>query len=507
MRSKSRGVKPVVAGPLDSQPLDDAIVDHLTQLVPAAVDSFRRVIDQTSLDVDLSYIRDNGETIQIPLVAVPAVPNRRLVKYLTGLCEQLGKLVAGVAECWLSDPRVQELLPLESVEADWLRLAQSAPGHATHRVFHRWDCTLDLANDPTGRGARFFEVNSVDVGGVHYAPAAREVALAALQASGFHRLSTDAESGGRDVRKILAYHLRTHAHALHRPLQFAGIAENQDFSTGITEAASLARFLTQHGIATECVDARALELDRKNRVCFRGRPLDVIYRNIETRDLAELEAAGQRLDGMRSAAESGLLLSSPFGDLDHKSLWEVLGSAEFANRYSVAERRLIARHIPWTRLIYARRTDDVAGRSVDLPEYVRANRERLVMKPNRSCGGQGVTLGLTVSQSQWDAVLRRAMRVPRTWIAQELIPIPRRRGFRFGPRGRLDPVTLYTVYGVFASPRGVGFVARASFGDSADSLDDDRSAAVGFVGRASHRPVVNVMQGGGLLPVLGRGGR
>ena len=64
-------------------------------------------------------------------------------------------------------------------------------------------------DDPGARGAKFFEVNSVDVGGIHYAAATRQVLLEALASIGIRGLSIDrataasavaAWNGHRDVR-------------------------------------------------------------------------------------------------------------------------------------------------------------------------------------------------------------------------------------------------------------------------------------------------------------------
>jgi diaminobutyrate-2-oxoglutarate transaminase len=266
----------------------------------------------------------------------------------------------------------------------------------------------------------------------------------------------------------------------HRKLRVA-IAENQDFTTGITEAESIARFFRKRFIKTECVDARRFEAHSQYAVAYRGKPVDVVYRNIELRDLADLEAAGGNLAGLRAAAQAGKMLSSPFGELDHKSLWEALGSDEFADLFTTDERQLIAQHVPWTRLLRDRKTDNPAGKIVDLPEYVRHSRADLVLKPNRSCGGQGVTIGRMTSAAQWESTLSAALEAPDLWVVQERIPIPRRLTCRLTEEGRFEPDEVFSVFGGFNSVAGPG-----------------------FVGRASHSPVVNVMQGGGLLAVMGK---
>ena len=348
-------------------------------------------------------------------------------------------------------------------------------------MFHRWDFALNLAGDPGADRFKLFEVNSVDVGGIHYAGAARHVMRGALMMLPAPNLSTSHRDCGADPRLILMTALMHHSAQLDVLLRRVAIAENQDFTTGITEAESIRKFLRKRFIKTECVDARGFEADAQLGVAYRGKPVDVVYRNIELRDLAELEAAGGDLSGLREAARSGKLLSSPFGELDHKSLWEALGSEEFAELFSNEERRLIARHIPWTRLLRPRSTSDAVGKAIDLADYVRRNRSALVMKPNRSCGGQGVTIGRLTAAADWDLALDAALAAPDTWVVQEFIPIPRRQTCRVTEDGRFEPDEMFAVYGGFRSIGGLG-----------------------FVGRASHSPVVNVMQGGGLLAVWGK---
>ena len=123
-----------------------------------------------------------------------------------------------------------------------------------------------------------------------------------------------------------------------------------------------------------------------------------------------------------------------------------------------------------------RKTPDPGGRRVDLAGYVRRARERLVMKPNRSCGGVGITLGDVVPRARWERVLERALAKPDTWVVQERIhphaicaPIA-------DPRGHVPPIVLFVAVGLFLGPGGLG-----------------------LLGRASRKPIVNVMQGGGLI--------
>jgi diaminobutyrate-2-oxoglutarate transaminase len=475
---------PAELGPLDCTPWDEKLVERLSYLTPYDADELLSYVAEESAREALDYIKDDGQRIIIPITPAPVRFTSRHVKSLKRAFQTLAGAVAKVAAAWLDMPALQQVLPLQPYEADWLRLAQRAPGNPAEQVFHRWDFAINVSGDPDAEHFKLFEVNSVDVGGIHYAGAAHFVMDGVLMELGAPNVWGSPESCGADPRLILMTALMFHPAAKaikgHRKLRVA-IAENQDFTTGITEAESISKFFRQRFIKTECVDARRLEAHPEYGVAYLGKPVDVVYRNIELRDLADLEAAGGILAGMRAAAQAGKLLSSPFGELDHKSLWEALGSDEFSELFTADERQLIAQHVPWTRLLRERKTADRAGRQIDLAEYVRQNRSDLVLKPNRSCGGQGVTIGRITSVAGWEHALEAALKEPDTWVVQQRIPIPRRQTCRVTEDGRFEPDEVFTVYGGFNSVGGPG-----------------------FVGRASHSPVVNVMQGGGLLAVMGK---
>src|SRR5262249_31347640 len=141
-----------------------------------------------------------------------------------------------------------------------------------------------------------------------------------------------------------------------------------------------------------------------------------------------------------------------------KSLWEALGSDEFSELFTAEEKLLIARHVPWTRLLRERNTSGQNGKPIDLAEYVRRNRADLVLKPNRSCGGQGVAIGRITETIHWERTLDAALRSPDTWVAQEFIPIPRRCTCQVTSDGSFAHDEVFAVYGGFNSIGGPGFV-------------------------------------------------
>jgi diaminobutyrate-2-oxoglutarate transaminase len=196
--------------------------------------------------------------------------------------------------------------------------------------------------------------------------------------------------------------------------------------------------------------------------------------------LIQLSKTGVNVQPMRSLFRQNRVISSIAAELDQKSCWEVLTDPKIAERhFSSDERQIFRRHILWTRIISDRRTTTPDGRERDLLEYVRRERETLVIKPNRAYGGEGVLIGPAVSESHWDAALSAALRDPNRWVVQQLASIPVSEFPVVGPDGRVHSEPFHVVMGFAPTQYGVA-----------------------ILGRASQKQVVNVAQRGGMCVVF-----
>jgi len=91
--------------------------------------------------------------------------------------------------------------------------------------------------------------------------------------------------------------------------------------------------------------------------------------------------------------------------------------------YSREERELIRRYVPWTRLV-RRASTSFDGTTVFLPEFAKAERERLVLKDSLLYGGQEVHLGHATPPDRWAEILERALATDH-WVVQEYVrPLP-----------------------------------------------------------------------------------
>jgi len=114
-----------------------------------------------------------------------------------------------------------------------------------------------------------------------------------------------------------------------------------------------------------------------------------------------------------------------------------------------------------------------------LLDYVRRERESLVLKPNRAYGGEGVRIGHTMSQADWESALEKAVNDRERWVAQQLATIPVSEFAVLGPDGRVHVEPFYTVMGFAPTQYGLA-----------------------ILGRASQKQVVNVAQRGGMCAVM-----
>ena len=222
------------------------------------------------------------------------------------------------------------------------------------------------------------------------------------------------------------------------------------------------------------------ELTTKNgEVYYEGQMVDLAYRDYMVNDLIELEKSGGNAEPMRELFKQNRMMSSIAAELDQKNCWEIFTAPEFAQRYFTSdERQVFRRHILWTRMVSDRNTWLPHGQPGDLLAYVRRERERLVLKPNRAYGGEGVSLGLATTEAEWESKIEQAVREPNKWVVQQLAGIPVQEFPVLDEADQIHLEPFYVVMGFAPSKYGVGILARAS-----------------------QKQVVNVAQRGGMCAV------
>jgi hypothetical protein len=182
------------------------------------------------------------------------------------------------------------------------------------------------------------------------------------------------------------------------------------------------RDFTSRGFDCVIGDPRACEY-RGGRLLLDGSPVDLIYKRVLLHELVERE--GMESQVMRAVRDNAVCLLNGVRSkiLHKKAALAVLSDEANADWFTAEVHETIAAYVPWTRVVEPRRTRSPDGGDVDLLRYAADNREQLVLKPNDAYGGEGIVLGWTVADSEWEAALVRAVAEP--YVVQRRVTIPR----------------------------------------------------------------------------------
>jgi len=461
----------------DRLPVEEKMLVDLRGLKPAALARLRRSIREKSLARGLTYQRRPGRDEAMGLIPLPAALPAVQVSYLSRLCGEIIGIVKRIVPLYLDLPELRTALPLLPKENEWLRECWHPRHGARQPIVYRLDADLPLASPSAARSARFFESNSVAVGGMVYAPVAESIIEDATLRVLYGKRGLPALKKNDDTRLLILKKIAGHARSLGRKKLSIAFVEDKSWDVGITEMPSLVSFCRKQGVKAYLADPRELYL-RGGEIRYRGRVINVIYRNCELRDLLAIEEEGDRLTAMRDAFKRNQVVSSISGEFDHKSLWEVLTSERFKKFFNRGQRKFLALHIPWTRLVYERFTLGPRGKKIDLVAFIEKNRERLVIKPNRHCGGEGVNIGLELTVAKWRGLVDRTVRESGEWVVQEWIDNTMKLLPQWSKHG-IKNVPMYTTYGFISTPDGFG-----------------------MVGRVCGKRIVNIASGGALLSVF-----
>ncbi|MFD7161137.1 hypothetical protein ACFV9C_41590 [Kribbella sp. NPDC059898] len=177
------------------------------------------------------------------------------------------------------------------------------------------------------------------------------------------------------------------------------------------------------GVPTRELDATELRRRTTGRGMLAGDfEVSLTYNKLDQVKLIRYPAARPYLEAMAHGEICMLPNLLAHCVLDDKSMLAFLTDPANSELFDTQQQEAIAKHIPWTRSVSAGRTTDPDGRAIDLPEFVLAHRERLVLKPNDRTRGEGVVIGGETTQQAWSAAVGQAVRG--RYVVQEFVPLP-----------------------------------------------------------------------------------
>jgi uncharacterized circularly permuted ATP-grasp superfamily protein len=188
-------------------------------------------------------------------------------------------------------------------------------------------------------------------------------------------------------------------------------------STGRSEYEIFRDYFRAEGYQTELVSPDQLEY--KNGVLRAGGfEIDLIYRRISAQEFLLRFTLSHPL--VQAYLDRKVCVVNSFrSELSHKkAMFALLTDDSLVAKFPPNERKAIKEHVPWTRVVKAGKTV-YRDKVVDLLEFIRQNRETLILRPNDEYTDLHSFVGYEHDDGSWARALRDAPRAP--YVVQERV--------------------------------------------------------------------------------------
>lgn len=134
------------------------------------------------------------------------------------------------------------------------------------------------------------------------------------------------------------------------------------------------------------------------------RRIDVLYRRIVTADLIETDNPDHPVIQAAKSGKTRVVSSFKTIVMHKKVMFAILSNPVFKSLFTPREIAAVRAHIPWTRVLEETSTT-FGGRTVDLIPFLRAEKDRFVLKSPGDYGGRHIYLGWKTAAGDWDTAL------------------------------------------------------------------------------------------------------
>lgn len=361
-------------------------------------------------------------------------------KRITQICEIVWGAIQKVKDAAVEDGGLLDALGITPVERE---LVQIDPGYGAVSPTARLDSFL------TEDAYSFVELNGESPAGIAFADAAYDIFSSLPVMRCFSERYRVRPLYGR--RLMLDVLLRAYAEYLGRKPERApqiAIVDLKDVPT-TKEFELFQEFFEREGYPSLICSPDELEFS-DNRLCAGNFEIDIVYKRLLVNEyLPVMKDSPALLEAYRAGRVC--LVNSFRSKLIHKkALFAVLTDERYRNLFDASELAAIKAHVPWTRTVRAEKTS-YKHQEIDLLEFARRNRERLVLKPNDDYGGHGIWIGWNSDEAAWDDALQQALK-DGDYLVQERVQTARETFPALTADGRmefaeqlvdLDPLLFY----------------------------------------------------------------
>jgi len=329
---------------------------------------------------------------------------------ITTACETVWGAIEKVGRAIPNDPVMLGQIGLTDGERE---LVAIDPGYPDVSVTSRLDSFL------TSDTYQFVELNAECPAGIAYQDVAAEMFLELPVMRKFRESYSVTPMYCREhmLDALLAIYQRVRGAGV-RPgiaiVDYKGLPTQREFEL-------FKEYFESRGYSATIADPRDLEL-RNGKLQHGVFKIDLVYRRVLTTELLEkIDECQAFVEAYRTGA--AVFVNSFRTKYVHKKmLFGVLTDERHQHYFSEAEREAIRLSVPWTRRVEHAKTTH-AGDEIDLLEWVRRNREMLVLKPNDDYGGHGIYIGWESDAAAWDQAIEKALAAD--YLVQERVTTSR----------------------------------------------------------------------------------
>jgi len=314
------------------------------------------------------------------------------------VCETVWSALQKVKDAAIGDDKLLDELGVTAVERE---LVAIDPGYRQVSPTARLDSFL------TENAYSYVELNGESPAGIAYADSAAEIFLKLPVMKKFLERYDVEHFEGRP--KLLDVLIRAHEEFLgHEPEQPPVIAIVDLKGLPTQKEFELFRdYFEGHGCSALICSPDELEFDGKY-LYVDGVKIDIVYKRLLVNEyLPIMTEYPALLDAYRAGAVC-LVNNFQCKIIHKKAIFAVLTNERYAHLFSDEELAAIDRHVPWTRRFRDEQTV-YKSEAIDLVEFTRSNRSKLVLKPNDDYGGHGIHIGWTSDEKDWDEAIVSAL--------------------------------------------------------------------------------------------------
>ncbi|MBI4051676.1 MAG: hypothetical protein HY400_04145 [Elusimicrobia bacterium] len=438
-----------------NHPAELLVLKRLLSLSPGSRQALIRDFEKTAQSLKfLNRASSRSPIVPHPLALTPFVLSKRWVGEVQDLVSAVYRFQLKIPELYRWDAYdLRKICHLGPVSESWFQKLIPFPLGRQHLLI-RVDVGLRAGNqEPV-----LYETNATALGGLYL----HCMGVRVLERFVFKILGLGTASLGlKPPPDLMDYIWRWMGEPEGIPIAFV---EDLPFNDSYSEVPQILECFRRKGAKAYHGHPRQIRL-KDSRTLLHGKSVGLVYRDMPFKDMARLSRDGnRRYAGLLELLSRGSSFPGLTGEFDHKGILECFTSKMYQPLFSRQEAALFKKYVPWTRVLWERKTESPEEVGVDLFPYVRKNKDRFVLKPNQDAGGEGVLFGMDVPQARWEKALDKAAQGSKSykkWIVQSYAESDRR-WMAYLMNREIHFQNCYSSIGVFYSSQGAGLHCRIS---------------------------------------------